>query len=129
MLDFIGMSGIESLARVVNKYLKETISKVGKDAFKGYNEIRKNSVYSDVVDGVVQMPNQRVSEENATELLEDAKFAIAIISMILNNKIDWKEFEDTYPSRFDNLEDRVQEMITYVRSHDYDRVEFKKGIS
>lgn len=91
-----GMKGIEGLEKCVDLYLEDRKTWPTKPVFIN-NEIRKNSVYIDIEDGILLTPKKRVSAKNIKQTINDAKFAVSLMNMSLYNNFSWLEFLETYP--------------------------------
>jgi hypothetical protein len=112
LLNKAGMKGIESLSMTIKSYLSflEKKGRNKKNLLKKNNKIRKNAIYVDIGEHGVFLPEKRVSEDDIFFVIEDARFAVALLNMARTDQFSFNEFLETYPSRFGNIQKRVTEI-------------------
>ncbi|MFO9237948.1 AbiV family abortive infection protein [Legionella pneumophila serogroup 1] len=96
ILQSSGMKGKEGLIESVKLYIQSTNITSNKTSYP-HNEIRKNSVYVDVVDSTILTPPKRISSKEIKDIIDLAKFGVSLMSMALYNRFSWYEFLENYP--------------------------------
>ncbi len=116
-LEFTGVKDAESLARVVQKNLELNNTEPFKSGvLKRYDNIRKHSVYCDYDQGILHLPKDRVSEDNAIEVIDDAKLAVSLLTMIYHEKFDFNTFIQNHPSRHEDIKLKAEELISKLKN-------------
>ena len=73
----------------------------------------------------MRTPINRITDKEVMDVMEDANLAIKLLSMIFSKKFNWEEFLEAYPNRFENLEERAQKMMEYVREGDWESMKIR----
>ena len=116
LLKSSGMKGKAGLTECIHKYLKSIMQeKNGNKIIYTNNEIRKNSVYVDIEDGVLLTPNKRVKDKEIKQVIDDAKFAVSLMNMALYNNFSWLEFLESFPRIYQHPKIEAQKLVKSMR--------------
>lgn len=114
LLESSGMNSKVGLIECLNEYIRSEAIKSQTSEYKN-NEIRKNSVYVDVEDGILQTPKKRVNDKTIIRIMNDAKFAVSLMNMALYNCFSWVEFLENFPKIYPHPQEEANKMYESLR--------------
>ncbi|HAT8123688.1 TPA: AbiV family abortive infection protein [Legionella pneumophila] len=110
ILQSSGMKGKEGLIEGVKLYMQLENPTSNITSYP-HNEIRKNSVYVDVVDGAILTPPKRINNKEIKDIIELAKFGVSLMNMALYNRFSWYEFLENYPKLYPHPKQEAKKLL------------------
>lgn len=92
LLEFAGIYKGKKLTAALERYLENRKSINDKVQIFTLNEIRKNTIYVDMIDSELKIPQSRVSDEDIKKVIMKARFVAEFLRMILHKKFSWADF-------------------------------------
>lgn len=112
LLKMCGISDRKSCAARLACYLEWKTA--DHDGDYGNDRIRKDTVYCDVINGVLLCPENRVTPDSISRTMSSARLAVGLVEMLDSGSFNWQRFESIFPDEFDSLQKLADDLDIHM---------------